>query len=217
MRDGGVCTRTRMAESPFDFLFKIVLVGDSGTGKTSLVAQYTSNIFADVAAPTIGVDFSTKRLHVDGKTLKLTLWDTAGQERFRTLTSSYYRGCHGVVLTFDVGARATFDSVRTWLEEISVYANRQHLVLALVGTKMDTRRREVSSTEAELLASNEAMTYSETSAKTGAGVDDAFSLFVRRLLAAPEAMRSAAENARPSVGLALVDDHADGSGRCMSC
>jgi len=202
-------------------VFKIVILGDSGAGKTALVAQYVSRIFSDVDAPTIGVDFSTKRLNVSGATVRLTLWDTAGQERFRTLTSSYYRGAHGVVLVFDVGERSTFVSVHTWLEELAIYANRQHLAMLLVGTKTDAGNREVSFEEGVALAENEAMAYAETSAKTREGVDEAFGKLVTRLFSSPHVMQSAVRtghaSAWPVHHLGNVDAVHVAEGSCASC
>lgn len=203
-----------------DYLFKVVVVGDSGAGKTALVAQYVSSIFADAEAPTIGVDFSYKIVRKGGCTLKLALWDTAGQERFRALSSSYYRGCHGVVLAFDVGSRASFDNVRSWLDEISLYADRQHVVVMLVGCKVDTDTREVSIEEAHSLATNEAVIYAETSAKTRTGVDEAFDTLVCHLFASPVVMASANLSsmapARESVA-ASTQGSTPGSHWCVGC
>ena len=95
----------------FDHLFKIVVIGDSGSGKSSLTARFTEDRFDQDAPTTVGVDFATKTMFVGTECIKLTIWDTAGQERFRTLTASYYRGCHGVILAFDVNVRSSFESL----------------------------------------------------------------------------------------------------------
>ncbi len=96
----------------FDHIFKILLIGDAGVGKSSLLLRFTDDSFEEQMASTIGVDFRVKTVAVGGKTSKLTIWDTAGQERFRTLTSSYYRGCHGIILVFDVNDRETYDHLQ---------------------------------------------------------------------------------------------------------
>jgi len=106
----------------YDHIFKILLIGDAGVGKSSILLRFTDDAFEEHLASTIGVDFKVKTLHMRGKTLKLTIWDTAGQERFRTLTSSYYRGCHGIILVFDVNDRPSFEHLRTWLDEFELCA-----------------------------------------------------------------------------------------------
>ena len=106
----------------YDHLLKVLLIGDAGVGKSSLLLRYTEDKFDEALGSTIGVDFKVKTGEADGKRVKLTLWDTAGQERFRTLTSSYYRGAQGVVLVYDVTRRATFDDLQRWLEEVDAYA-----------------------------------------------------------------------------------------------
>ena len=125
-------------------------------------------------ASTIGVDFRVKTLTLGGKTCKLTVWDTAGQERFHTLTSSYYRGCHGTILVFDVNDRESFTHVQRWLEEFELYATQQSAAKLLVGNKIDLKAREVSIEEATTFARKDAMMYIETSAKSSHGVRQAF-------------------------------------------
>ena len=107
----------------YDHLLKVLLIGDAGVGKSSLLLRYTEDKFDEALGSTIGVDFKVKTVEADGKRVKLTLWDTAGQERFRTLTSSYYRGAQGVVLVYDVTRRATFDDLQRWLEEVDAFCS----------------------------------------------------------------------------------------------
>lgn len=116
----------------FDHIFKILLIGDAGVGKSSILLRFTDDAFEEHLASTIGVDFKVKTVTMRGKTLKLTIWDTAGQERFRTLTSSYYRGCHGIILVFDVNDRSSFEHLRQWLEEFELYATTAHAAKLLV-------------------------------------------------------------------------------------
>ena len=116
----------------FDHIFKLLLIGDAGVGKSSILLRFTDDAFEEHLASTIGVDFKVKTVTMRGKTLKLTIWDTAGQERFRTLTSSYYRGCHGIILVFDVTDRSSFEHVRMWLDEIELYATSAHAAKLLV-------------------------------------------------------------------------------------
>ena len=138
---------------------------------------------------TIGVDFRVKTVTLGGKTAKLTIWDTAGQERFRTLTSSYYRGCHGVILVFDVNERESFTHLQQWLEELDLYSTTQHSVKLLVGNKIDVQQREVSVEEAETFARRQAMMYIETSAKTREGIRQAFEEVVQKILDTPSLLQ----------------------------
>ncbi|KAH9549006.1 hypothetical protein CY35_11G118000 [Sphagnum magellanicum] len=128
----------------FDHLMKILMVGDSGVGKSSLLIRFTSDTFADMSSPTIGVDFKLKMVNKGEKRVKLTLWDTAGQERFRTLTSSYYRGAQGIVLVYDVTRRQTFTSLSdVWLKEIERYSTKEDCIKMLVGNKLDLESERV--------------------------------------------------------------------------
>eukprot|EP01083_Nonionella_stella_P172877 594594_1 len=107
----------------YDYLLKVVMVGDSGVGKSSLLKRFANRDFTGDYISTIGVDFEIKTLEIDGKTVKLQIWDTAGQERFRTITSSYYRGAHGIIIVYDITDKESFDNVRQWLFEIDRYAS----------------------------------------------------------------------------------------------
>ena len=136
----------------FDYIFKVLLIGDAGVGKSSILLRFTDDSFEEQMASTIGVDFRVKTVTLGGKTVKLTIWDTAGQERFRTLTSSYYRGCHGVILVYDVNERESFTHLQQWLEELELYSTTQHFVKLLVGNKIDVKDRQVTVEEAETFA-----------------------------------------------------------------
>ncbi|GFQ08241.1 RAS-related protein rabc1 [Phtheirospermum japonicum] len=125
------------SSSEFDYLFKLLLIGDSGVGKSSLLLSFTSDAFDDLS-PTIGVDFKVKHVTIGGKKLKLAIWDTAGQERFRTLTSSYYRGAQGIIMVYDVTRRDTFTNLSDiWAKEIDLYSTNQDCIKMLVGNKVD--------------------------------------------------------------------------------
>ncbi|KAK6140181.1 hypothetical protein DH2020_026065 [Rehmannia glutinosa] len=124
-------------QSNYDLSFKILLVGDSAVGKSSLLVSFISNVVDDLS-PTIGVDFKIKFLTVGEKRLKLTIWDTAGQERFRTLTSSYYRGAQGIILVYDVTRRDTFTNLSdVWAKELELYSTHEDCIKMLVGNKVD--------------------------------------------------------------------------------
>uniref|UniRef100_A0A8D2ZN25 RAB18A, member RAS oncogene family n=1 Tax=Scophthalmus maximus TaxID=52904 RepID=A0A8D2ZN25_SCOMX len=121
---------------------KILIIGESGVGKSSLLLRFTDDTFDPEQAATIGVDFKVKTISVDGNKAKLAIWDTAGQERFRTLTPSYYRGAQGVILVYDVTRRETFAKLDNWLNELETYCTRNDLVKMLVGNKIDKRQAQ---------------------------------------------------------------------------
>ena len=167
---------------------KLLLVGDSGTGKSSLLLRFTEDRFLgeDVHMATIGVDFKVKRVDVDGRRIKLTIWDTAGQERFRTLTASYYRGAHGIIIVYVVNSRESFDDVRNiWLRELTNYADLKRSIVMVVGNKTDKKERQVSVAEGQQLARDLQALFMEASAKTKVGVQAAFEELVRKVLDTP--------------------------------
>jgi len=158
----------------YDYLFKLLLIGDSGVGKSCLLLRFADDTYTESYISTIGVDFKIRTVELDGKTIKLQIWDTAGQERFRTITSSYYRGAHGIIVVYDVTKRETFTNINKWLKESERFAceNAQKL---LVGNKSDmVNDRQVTSTEAEQFAKELNLEYLETSAKNASNVEEAF-------------------------------------------
>ncbi|KAJ1521290.1 hypothetical protein ONE63_002968 [Megalurothrips usitatus] len=170
-------------DESFDFLFKIVLIGDCGTGKTCIVQRFKSGTFVERHGNTIGVDFSMKTVVVDGKRVKLQIWDTAGQERFRTITQSYYRSANGIIIVYDVTKRSSFLSLERWIEEVRRYT-ASNVMLVLIGNKCDEESsREVTFVEASALSEYlpEIMLVLETSAKENTNIEDAFMFLATEL------------------------------------
>uniref|UniRef100_A0A452XJM9 GTP-binding protein n=1 Tax=Aegilops tauschii subsp. strangulata TaxID=200361 RepID=A0A452XJM9_AEGTS len=132
--------------SEYDYLFKLLLIGDSSVGKSCLLLRFADDAYVDTYISTIGVDFKIRTVELDGKSVKLQIWDTAGQERFRTITSSYYRGAHGIIIVYDVTDRESFNNVKQWLSEIDRYASDSVCKL-LVGNKCDLVDSKVVDTE----------------------------------------------------------------------
>uniref|UniRef100_A0A914W2K1 Uncharacterized protein n=1 Tax=Plectus sambesii TaxID=2011161 RepID=A0A914W2K1_9BILA len=161
-------------QKEYDYLFKLIVVGDSGVGKSSLLSRFNDNEFSESFISTIGVDYKTKNIMVGDEHARLQLWDTAGQERFRTIVGCYYRGAHGVVVVFDVTSSESFANVRNWLYEIENHCDRPSRCCILVGNKRDHPRRQVLRSDAERLAAELHIPYVETSAKTGRNVDRVF-------------------------------------------
>ncbi|XP_027751809.1 ras-related protein Rab-18-B-like isoform X2 [Empidonax traillii] len=159
---------------PAGLTLKLLLVGDSAVGKSSLLRRFTDGAFEPSLKPTIGVDFRVKKMVVDGHAVQLAIWDTAGQERFRTLTPSYYRGAQGVVL-----------GLEGWLKELEIYTSKSNTVKMLVGNKTDKPDREVERKEGLQFARKRSLLFIETSAKTQDGVQHAFEELVLKILQTP--------------------------------
>lgn len=177
-----------MAKRDYDHLFKLVIIGDSGVGKSNLLLRYADNEFIESFISTIGVDFRFKNIAVADKRIKLQIWDTAGQERFRTITNTYYRSADGVVMVYDVTNRESFEHVRGWLKEASQHAPPGFCKM-LVGNKSDRTDRAVPEAEGRALAEELHMPFLETSARTADNVEAAFLKMSEQLVHA----RAAAE------------------------
>jgi len=158
----------------YAYLFKYIIIGDTGVGKSCLLLQFTDKRFQPVHDLTIGVEFGARMITIDNRQIKLQIWDTAGQESFRSITRSYYRGAAGALLVYDITRRETFNHLTRWLEEARQNAN-QSMVIMLIGNKSDLdHRRQVSKEEGEQFAREHNLIFLETSAKTAANVEEAF-------------------------------------------
>ncbi|XP_010581198.1 PREDICTED: ras-related protein Rab-2A isoform X1 [Haliaeetus leucocephalus] len=158
----------------YAYLFKYIIIGDTGVGKSCLLLQFTDKRFQPVHDLTIGVEFGARMITIDGKQIKLQIWDTAGQESFRSITRSYYRGAAGALLVYDITRRDTFNHLTTWLEDARQHSN-SNMVIMLIGNKSDLEsRREVKKEEGEAFAREHGLIFMETSAKTASNVEEAF-------------------------------------------
>jgi len=161
-------------EDEYDYLFKVVLIGDSGVGKSNLLSRFTRNEFNLESKSTIGVEFATRSIQVDGKTIKAQIWDTAGQERYRAITSAYYRGAVGALLVYDIAKHLTYENVERWLKELRDHADNS-IVIMLVGNKSDLRHlRAVPTDEARTFSEKNNLSFIETSALDSTNVETAF-------------------------------------------
>ncbi|EAU81885.1 GTPase [Coprinopsis cinerea okayama7 len=208
-----------MAEgSNYDYLFKVVLIGDSGVGKSNLLSRFTRNEFNLESKSTIGVEFATRSINVDGKTVKAQIWDTAGQERYRAITSAYYRGAVGALLVYDIAKHATYVNVTRWLKELRDHAD-SNIVIMLVGNKSDLKHlRAVPTDEAKAFATENGLSFIETSALDASNVESAFQTIltdIYRIVSAKSLESSSTNIEPPTQGISVTaPEPADKGGKC---
>jgi len=158
----------------YDYLIKLLLIGDSGVGKSCLLLRFSEDSFTPSFITTIGIDFKIRTVEIDGKKIKLQIWDTAGQERFRTITTAYYRGAMGILLVYDVTDEKSFLSIRNWIANIDQFA-QEGVNRILIGNKSDmTSKRVIDFATGKALADEYGIRFLETSAKNSTNVDEAF-------------------------------------------
>ncbi len=168
-------------QQEYDYLFKLLLIGNSSVGKSCILLRFSDNIFNDNFLPTIGVDFKIRTFDLQSKTIKMQIWDTAGQERFKTITSSYYRGAHGVILVYDITDRQSFKDLDNWLLETDKHAS-EDIVKVLVGNKNELESsRAVAYSEGKNYADSNGMEFFETSAKNNVNIEEAFFTVARKI------------------------------------
>lgn len=163
------------ARADYDYLVKLLLIGDSGVGKSCLLLRFSDDSFTTSFITTIGIDFKIRTIELDGKRIKLQIWDTAGQERFRTITTAYYRGAMGILLVYDVTDESSFNNIRNWIRNIEQHAS-DNVNKILVGNKadMDESKRAVPTSQGQALADEYGIKFFETSAKTNFNVEQVF-------------------------------------------
>eukprot|EP00371_Babesia_bovis_P003218 XP_001611865.1 Rab1a [Babesia bovis] len=170
------------ASKDYDHLFKLVLIGDSGVGKSCVLLRFADDTFTDSYITTIGVDFRFRTIEVEGRRVKLQIWDTAGQERFRTITSAYYRGADAIIIVFDITDKLSFENVPSWLQEVEKFAP-DGIHKLLIGNKSDqAQARDVDPSEIQEFSELHSTPYVEISAKSGSNVEEAFVSVARRLV-----------------------------------
>ncbi|CAD8155356.1 unnamed protein product [Paramecium pentaurelia] len=163
----------KKAKDTYDLLIKILLIGNSGVGKTQILLRYTENQFKTSFLSTIGIDFKIKKIQVDEKVVKMQIWDTAGQERYQTITQTYYKGAMGIILVFAVNDKETFNDIDKWMNQIKQHAS-DNIIKVLIGNKTDLPDRCITYEQALKMAQKYNIPYFETSAKDGTNINDTF-------------------------------------------
>ncbi|CAG9310356.1 unnamed protein product [Blepharisma stoltei] len=161
------------SSSQYDYLIKLLVIGDSGVGKTCFLLRFSDDNFTSSHLTTIGIDFKLKTVDVEGSKIKLQIWDTAGQERFRTITQSYYKGAMGIILIYDCTDENSFNNIRNWMQQIKTHSS-ENVVKILVGNKCDKPDKKVSTEQGEALAKELGVKFFEASAKSNVNVTEAF-------------------------------------------
>lgn len=158
----------------YDYLFKLLLIGDSGVGKTSVLFRFSDDAFNSTFISTIGIDFKIRTIELGDKKIKLQIWDTAGQERFRTITTAYYRGAMGILLVYDITNEKSFENIKTWIKNIEQHASAD-VEKMILGNKCDMEdKRKITKEQGEQLAKEYNVKFMETSAMNRTNVEKAF-------------------------------------------
>jgi len=185
---------TKSTLEDYDIKLKIMVLGESMVGKTSLITRYTNDKFGGRYLCTVGIDFQKKKIEKNGKKVLLQIWDTAGQERFRNVTKNYFHSSQGFILAYDINNKESFDKVQFWIEEIKANAEEK-IKCILIGTKCDLDKREVSEEDGQTLGEKYGYKFLETSAKENININEAFEALVS------EIMNNFKENRRESLTL----------------
>ncbi|XP_031830297.1 ras-related protein Rab-18-B isoform X2 [Nomia melanderi] len=174
-------------ETEHDILtkLKLLIIGESGVGKSCILIRFIEDTFEENTKITVGIDFKTKDIVLDGNKIQLSIWDTAGEERFRTLSPSYYRNAQGAILVYDVTKEDTFKKLEKWLSELDTYSHKEDIVKMVVGNKIDLPDRKISTQEGLEFARRHQTLYIESSAKSADGINYAFEELVQKIIQTP--------------------------------
>ena len=193
-------------DQDYEFIFKVLLLGNSNVGKSSLFLRFVDDIWNDTFVPTIGVDFKIKTFEIDSKKIKMQIWDTAGQERFKNIIASYYRGAHGILLLYDVTDKDSFKNLSNWLIEIEKNASK-NVLKVLIGNKSDLEdKRLVSYNQGKEFADTYGLKFIETSAKKNLNVNEAFETLGRELMSASADKKITSQKQNKKISVAKAQD-----------
>lgn len=164
----------------YDYLAKLLIIGDSGVGKTNILLRFCENNFMTSHLTTIGIDFKIKTIEIDGKKIRLQIWDTAGQERFKTITQTYYKGAMGIIMVYSINDRASFNALENWMRQIKTHAS-ENVVKVLIGNKSDMADRQVSFEEGKKMADSFGINFFEVSAKNNTNITETFTYMAKEI------------------------------------
>ena len=194
------------SDQDYEFIFKVLLLGNSNVGKSSLFLRFVDDVWNDTFVPTIGVDFKIKTLEIDSKKVKMQIWDTAGQERFKNIISSYYRGAHGILLLYDVTDKESFKNLSNWLIEIEKNASK-NILRILIGNKCDLEdKRVITHAQGKEFADTYGLKFIETSAKKNLNVSEAFETLGRELMNAGAEKKIEKQKENKKISVAKAQD-----------
>ena len=197
---------TAKGSEDYEFIFKVLLLGNSNVGKSSLFLRFVDDIWNDTFVPTIGVDFKIKTFNIDEKKIKMQIWDTAGQERFKNIIASYYRGAHGILLIYDVTDKDSFKNLSNWLIEIEKNASK-NVLKVLIGNKTDLEdKRVITYSQGKEFADSYGLKYIETSAKKNMNVNEAFETLGRELMQASDDKKIGKPSHNKKISVAKAED-----------
>ena len=197
---------TTKGNDEYEFIFKVLLLGNSNVGKSSLFLRFVDDIWNDTFVPTIGVDFKIKTFDIDEKRIKMQIWDTAGQERFKNIIASYYRGAHGILLIYDVTDKDSFKNLSNWLIEIEKNSSK-NVLKVLIGNKTDLEdKRVITYNQGKEFADTYGLKFIETSAKKNLNVNEAFETLGRELMQASEDKRITKQRQNKKISVAKAQD-----------
>ena len=194
------------SDQDYEFIFKVLLLGNSNVGKSSLFLRFVDDVWNDTFVPTIGVDFKIKTFEIDSKKIKMQIWDTAGQERFKNIISSYYRGAHGILLLYDVTDKESFKNLSNWLIEIEKNASK-NILRILIGNKCDLEdKRVITHSQGKEFADTYGLKFIETSAKKNLNVSEAFETLGRELMNAGTEKKIEKQKQNKKISVAKAQD-----------
>ena len=206
-----------MEKESYDFLFKLILIGDSSVGKSNILLKYLKGEFDQNSRATVGVEFGTKNIKIKNKKIKIQIWDTAGQERYRSITSAYYKGAKGAFIVYDITRKLTFDNIDKWVTDLKTNGDK-NISIVLIGNKSDLEdKREVEKEEGIKKSEEYKIAFLETSALNGDNIDKAFNELLEQIYQNVCSDIEEGDSAEIDKGVNLNDDKTDNNGIMSKC
>ena len=206
-----------MEKEAYDFLFKLILIGDSSVGKSNILLKYLKGEFDQNSRATVGVEFGTKNIKIKNKKIKIQIWDTAGQERYRSITSAYYKGAKGAFIVYDITRKLTFDNIDKWITDLKTNGDK-NISIILIGNKSDLEdKREVEKEEGIKKSEEYKIAFLETSALNGDNIDKAFNELLEQIYQNVCSDIEEGESSEIDKGVNLNDDKTDNNGIMSKC